>query len=213
MGMYGLGIVVAPAVGPTLGGYLVEYVDWRLIFFINVPIGVIGTLAAMFYLPSFGRAKAPKFDLPGFLAIASGLFALLIALHEGEKWGWTSYPVIILLVYGVLAIALGIAVLSAELFGVSMALGAFLAGMVVGQSEFSYRAASEALPMRDAFAVLFFVSVGMLLHPRFVFEAPGLVAATLGVILIGKPLIAFVLVLNVIAKTIAGHRRRKLEGS
>jgi CPA2 family monovalent cation:H+ antiporter-2 len=94
----------------------------------------------------------------------------------------------------VLVLALGIAVGSAAVFGVSMALGAFLAGMVVGRSEYSLRAASEALPMRDAFAVLFFVSVGMLLHPRFVFEAPGLVAATLGVILIGKPLIAFVLV-------------------
>ena len=62
----------------------------------------------------------------------------------------------------VLVLALAIAVGSALTFGVSMALGAFLAGMIVGQSEFSLRAASEALPMRDAFAVLFFVSVGML---------------------------------------------------
>ena len=65
----------------------------------------------------------------------------------------------------VLVMALGIAVGSAKLFGASMALGAFLAGMVVGQSEFSSRAASEALPMRDAFAVLFFVSMGMLFDP------------------------------------------------
>ena len=65
----------------------------------------------------------------------------------------------------VLVVVLGIAVGAAELFGASMALGAFLAGMVVGQSEFSSRAASEALPMRDAFAVLFFVSVGMLFDP------------------------------------------------
>jgi CPA2 family monovalent cation:H+ antiporter-2 len=62
----------------------------------------------------------------------------------------------------ILVVALGIAVGSAEVFGVSMALGAFLAGMIVGRSDFSLRAASEALPMRDAFAVLFFVSVGML---------------------------------------------------
>ena len=65
----------------------------------------------------------------------------------------------------VLVVALGIAVGVAKVFGVSMALGAFLAGMVVGRSDFSLRAASEALPMRDAFAVLFFVSVGMLLDP------------------------------------------------
>ena len=76
-----------------------------------------------------------------------------------------------------------------------MALGAFLAGMVVGRSDFSLRAASEALPMRDAFAVLFFVAVGMLLHPRHLIEAPGLVATTLGVILLGKPLAALGIVL------------------
>jgi CPA2 family monovalent cation:H+ antiporter-2 len=90
----------------------------------------------------------------------------------------------------VLALALGIAVASALLFGASMALGAFLAGMVVGRSEFSVRAASDALPMRDAFAVLFFVSVGMLLEPQHLLREPGLIALTLGVILIGKPLAA-----------------------
>jgi len=87
----------------------------------------------------------------------------------------------------VLSVALGIAVGSALLFGVSMALGAFLAGLVVGRSDFSVRAASEALPMRDAFAVLFFVSVGMLLDPWAVIRAPGLFAMTLGIILVGKP--------------------------
>jgi CPA2 family monovalent cation:H+ antiporter-2 len=95
----------------------------------------------------------------------------------------------------VLALALGISVASAQLFGVSMALGAFLAGLVVGRSEFSVRAASEALPMRDAFAVLFFVSVGMLLDPSYVMNAPLLVLSALGVVLIGKPLVALVLVL------------------
>ena len=94
----------------------------------------------------------------------------------------------------VLVVALGIAVGSAIVFGVSMALGAFLAGMVVGRSEYSLRAASEALPMRDAFAVLFFVSVGMLLDPGYLIEAPGLIAATLAVVLIGKPLIALIVV-------------------
>ncbi|MFO1022217.1 MAG: cation:proton antiporter [Planctomycetales bacterium] len=95
----------------------------------------------------------------------------------------------------ILVIALGIAVGAAKIFGVSMALGAFLAGMVVGQSEFSSRAASEALPMRDAFAVLFFVSVGMLFDPWYVIQEPALMIATLSVILIGKPLIACLIVL------------------
>ncbi len=75
-----------------------------------------------------------------------------------------------------------------------MALGAFLAGMVVGRSEYSFRAASDALPMRDAFAVLFFVSVGMLLDPGALFETPFLIAGALAIVLIGKPLVAFILV-------------------
>jgi monovalent cation:H+ antiporter-2, CPA2 family len=94
----------------------------------------------------------------------------------------------------VLVLALGIAVGAAKLFGVSMALGAFLAGMVVGRSDFSSRAASDVLPMRDAFAVLFFVSVGMLFDPRFLLEAPVLVLATLGIVLVGKPLAALAIV-------------------
>lgn len=95
----------------------------------------------------------------------------------------------------VLVLALGIAVGSAILFEVSMALGAFLAGMVVGRSEFSHRAASEALPMRDAFAVLFFVSVGMLLDPAQLLRTPVLLGAILAVILLGKPLAAAAIVL------------------
>jgi monovalent cation:H+ antiporter-2, CPA2 family len=94
----------------------------------------------------------------------------------------------------VLALALGIAVSSAKVFGVSMALGAFLAGLVVGRSEFSVRAAADALPMRDAFAVLFFVSVGMLLDPGTLLDDPLMLAATLAIVLIGKPLAALAIV-------------------
>ncbi|CAN93853.1 MULTISPECIES: cation:proton antiporter [Sorangium] len=90
----------------------------------------------------------------------------------------------------VLVVALGVAVGSAILFGSSMALGAFLGGLVVGQSDFSSRAASEALPMRDAFAVLFFVSVGMHLDPAQLAVGWQLAAGTLAVVLIGKPLAA-----------------------
>jgi len=90
----------------------------------------------------------------------------------------------------VLVVALGIAVGSATIFGVSMALGAFVAGMVVGRSDFSLRAATEALPMRDAFAVLFFVSVGMLLNPGALLESPGVMATAFLVVIAGKPLVA-----------------------
>ncbi len=95
----------------------------------------------------------------------------------------------------VLAVALGLAVGSALVFGASMALGAFLAGMIVGQSEFGARAASDALPMRDAFAVLFFVSVGMLLDPVTVLPQWRLELATIGIVLVGKPLAALAVVL------------------
>jgi CPA2 family monovalent cation:H+ antiporter-2 len=93
----------------------------------------------------------------------------------------------------VLVIALGIAAGSAIVFDVSMALGAFLAGLVVGRSEYALRAASDALPLRDAFAVLFFVSVGMLLSPGALLDNPALAAGTLGVVVIGKPLAAFLI--------------------
>src|SRR5690606_24174876 len=86
------------------------------------------------------------------------------------------------------------AVGSAVWFGVSMALGAFLAGMVVGRSEFSLRAATEALPMRDAFAVLFFVSVGMLFDPRQVLAVPLPFMLTAAVVMLGKPLAALLIV-------------------
>jgi len=89
----------------------------------------------------------------------------------------------------ILVLALGIAVGAALMFGVSMALGAFAAGMVVNRSDYSVRAASDALPLRDAFAVLFFVSVGMLLDPSTLLREPWLVAAALGVVLVGKPLV------------------------
>ena len=88
----------------------------------------------------------------------------------------------------VIALALGIAVAAAYVFDASMALGAFLAGMVVGQSEFSARAAAEALPLRDAFAVLFFVSVGMLFEPVALLTDWPLMLVTLFVIMIIKPL-------------------------
>ncbi|HSI26148.1 MAG TPA: DHA2 family efflux MFS transporter permease subunit [Aeromicrobium sp.] len=106
MGMYGLGIVVAPAIGPTLGGYLVEYVDWRLIFFINVPVGIVAALAAISILPKFPATGRPKFDIWGFITVATGLFSLLLALSEGESWGWTSFPVVALMCVSVVALAL-----------------------------------------------------------------------------------------------------------
>jgi CPA2 family monovalent cation:H+ antiporter-2 len=94
----------------------------------------------------------------------------------------------------VLVMAISVAAGSYFAFGASMALGAFLAGMVVGQSPVSQQAAADALPLRDAFAVLFFASVGMLFDPSFVVNHPVLLLAGLGIVLVGKPLAAVVIV-------------------
>ena len=95
----------------------------------------------------------------------------------------------------ILVIVLGLALISSKGFGVSMALGAFLAGVVIGQSDFSVRATTDALPMRDAFAALFFVSVGMLFDPIVFFDTPGLFFAILAIAMVVTPAIAIGLML------------------
>jgi CPA2 family monovalent cation:H+ antiporter-2 len=164
------------------------------------------TVMVLVLLPAlFGEKEVGPGKVPLALALAAVKIGVLIALTfllGGRFIPWLLGRVAStgsreLFTLAVLVVALGIAVGSAQLFGVSMALGAFLAGMVVGRSDFSLRAASEALPMRDAFAVLFFVSVGMLFDPRYLLEAPELVAATLGIVVLGKPLAALGIVLVV----------------
>ncbi|MCD1126937.1 Kef family K(+) transporter [Jinshanibacter sp. LJY008] len=102
----------------------------------------------------------------------------------------------------VLAIAMGIAYGSVQLFGASFALGAFFAGMVLNESELSHRAAQNTLPLRDAFAVLFFVSVGMLFEPMTLIEQPLAVLGTLVIIVLGKSIAAFLIV------RMFGHSKR-----
>jgi CPA2 family monovalent cation:H+ antiporter-2 len=94
----------------------------------------------------------------------------------------------------VLAIALGVAFGAAIAFDVSFALGAFFAGMILGETSLSRRATEETLPLRDAFAVLFFVSVGMLFNPRVIVEQPMVLVAAVVIILLGKSIVAYLLV-------------------
>jgi CPA2 family monovalent cation:H+ antiporter-2 len=94
----------------------------------------------------------------------------------------------------VLSIALGVAFIAANLFGVSFALGAFFAGLILSESQLSQQAANESLPLRDAFAVLFFVSVGMLFDPSILINQPLAVAGTVLIIVVGKSLAAFAIV-------------------
>jgi CPA2 family monovalent cation:H+ antiporter-2 len=163
------------------------------------------TVLILVLLPALtaGRGEMTSGGLALTLVIAVakiGLLFLLTFLLGGRIIPWLLRLVSAtksreLFTLTILVVALGIAFGSAKLFGVSMALGAFLAGIIVGRSDFSLRAASEALPMRDAFAVLFFVSVGMLFDPMAVVAAPWLTAATLAIIIIGKPLASFCLML------------------
>ncbi len=127
----------------------------------------------------------------GFVAVMMGLGRKVIPwlLHYVAHTGSRE-----LFRLAVLAIALGVAFGAAKLFGVSFALGAYFAGMIMSESELSHRAAEESLPLRDAFSVLFFVSVGMLFNPWTLLTAAGPILATLFIIIIGKSLAAFLIV-------------------
>jgi K+:H+ antiporter len=152
----------------------------------------------------FGGAKtAPNLlEVARSVGTVLGMFVLFIAvmLIVGKK----VIPAILhyvahtgsreLFRLAVLSIALGVAYAAAELFGISLALGAFFAGMMLSESQLSQQAATESLPLRDAFAVLFFVSVGMLFGPAIVVEAPVALIATVLIIMVGKSLAAYAVV-------------------
>jgi CPA2 family monovalent cation:H+ antiporter-2 len=166
----------------------------------------IFTVFVLVILPVFFTGSSAQ-QGPSSILLAFGLAALKLAIFIGFTLiaGGKMIPKILqavaktnsreLFTLSMLAIALGIAVGAAYLFNVSMALGAFLAGMVVGQSDFSARAGAEALPLRDAFAVMFFLSVGMMFDPVAAINKPLPILATLAVILIGKPVAAMAITL------------------
>jgi CPA2 family monovalent cation:H+ antiporter-2 len=138
--------------------------------------------------------------LIGKTLLAVAAFVALMLLGGRRVLPWLLWQVAgtgsrELFTLAVVAAALGIAYGAAALFGMSVALGAFFAGLVLRESEFSHRAAEESLPLRDAFAVLFFVAVGMLFDPRVLVDWPLQVAAVTAVIMLGKSLAAAALVL------------------
>ncbi|MBR0655391.1 YbaL family putative K(+) efflux transporter [Plastoroseomonas arctica] len=162
----------------------------------------IAMVLALVLLPAFAGASAGGAafgDIALTVAITLAKVAAFMALmmlagrrvipwimHDAAHTG--SRELFRLAVY---AVALGVAFGAAKLFGVSFALGAFFAGMVMGESRLSQRAAEEALPLRDAFAVLFFVSVGMLFDPSIMIRAPLAVGATVAIIVVGKSAAAY----------------------
>src|SRR6478752_3077237 len=149
---------------------------------------------------ALGGTAAPEGGANLWLALGTTLLKvtafLVLMLVAGRKvlprmlWWVAQTGSRELFTLAVVACAVGIAFGAAELFGVSFALGAFFAGMVLRESEFSHRAAEESLPLRDAFAVLFFVSVGMLFEPRVLIEHPWEVVLVVAIIVLGKSVAA-----------------------
>jgi CPA2 family monovalent cation:H+ antiporter-2 len=157
-------LVLLPAVAPLLGGV--------------VPTGGGATTMDLGSSIALAIGKVVAF---GTLMFAVGRRVVPWLLEHVARLGSRE-----LFTLTVLSIALGVGTIASQLFGVSFALGAFFAGAVVSESELSHRAAADALPLQDAFAVLFFVSVGMLFDPRVIVAHPVQVLALLGVIVLGK---------------------------
>ncbi len=171
---------------------------------------------ALVLLPAFSEAlggHAPGAS-DGHSPGADGPIALTLAITLGKVAAFAAVAILFgpkvvpwplarvartgsreLFTLSVLAVALGIAYGSAVIFGVSFALGAFFAGVVLSESHFSHKAAADSLPLQDAFSVLFFVSVGMLFDPSILVREPVAVIAVLALIVLGKSLIAFGIVL------------------
>jgi EmrB/QacA subfamily drug resistance transporter len=186
MGIYGLGVVVAPAVGPTLGGYLVEYIDWRLIFYINVPIGIIGTLAAFAIFPRIHPTSWPRLDIWGFVTIAYGLFAMLLAFSKGgssDAWDWMGYRVLALFITSALSLALFV-VIELEVDHPLIDLRVFKT------AAYGLSLVLLAVAMTGLFSTLFFL-------PQFLQDIQGMQALDAGLVLV--PSAAVLLVLMPIA--------------
>ena len=103
-GVYGIPLIVAPASGPVLGGYFVEYLDWRLIFLINIPIGIAGILLGRYWLREQVRGTAAKLDIAGIVLSTISFGSLLYAIQRGSSDGWTSPRIVTLLSIGVVAL-------------------------------------------------------------------------------------------------------------
>ncbi|WP_429593332.1 YbaL family putative K(+) efflux transporter [Variovorax sp. PvP013] len=180
----------------AVGWLIVEDLAMVLVLVLLPPLaGVLGGRTT-----TGGGDAAAIWQTLGFTLLQVSGFIVLMLVVGRRVFPWVLWQVTRtgsreLFTLCVVAAAVSIAFASAALFGVSFALGAFFAGMVMRESEFSHRAAEESLPLRDAFAVLFFVSVGMLFNPAVLVERPLQVLAVVLVIIVGKSIAAGVLVL------------------
>ncbi len=161
------------------------------------------TVLALVLIPPLMTTDPRAVVLPVLETLAKLVaFAVLVAFVGARAVPWLLAVVARtgareLFTLGVLALALGVALGATALFGISLAVGAFVAGVVVGESDLAHQAAADALPLRDAFAVLFFVSAGMLFDPAILVTSPGALFTALTAVFILKPLLALLIVLVV----------------
>jgi EmrB/QacA subfamily drug resistance transporter len=179
MGVFGLGVIFAPAIGPTLGGYLVEYVNWRLIYFINVPIGALAVVLSLLVLPRFPRLSGQRFDLAGWLTVSTGLFSLLLAFSEGERWHWDSYSIRLLILLGLVSLAVFVVI---ELYVEEPILDL----RVFRSPTFSISAVLVGILVVGLFTSLYYV-------PLFMQQAQGLGAFQTGLTLLPPALVTMVM--------------------
>ncbi|MGC9017168.1 MAG: DHA2 family efflux MFS transporter permease subunit [Caldimicrobium sp.] len=100
MGIFGLGVSFAPALGPTLGGFITEHLSWRWVFFVNIPVGIFNFIAALLYLPrELGRSKVFQFNYLSYLFIAIATVSLLVMLSKGQQLGWFQSDLILTLLF------------------------------------------------------------------------------------------------------------------
>jgi CPA2 family monovalent cation:H+ antiporter-2 len=179
----------------AVGWLVVEDLATVLVLVLMPPLaGMLGGNVAP------GASNAPLWQTLGITILQVSGFIAFMLIAGRRLIPWMLWHIARtgsreLFTLSVIVAAIGIAYGAAILFSVSFALGAFFAGMVMRESEFSHRAAQESLPLRDAFAVLFFVAVGMLFNPAIIIEKPLHVLAVVGIIIIGKSLAAMALVL------------------
>ena len=106
LGVLGLAFVLAPAIGPTVGGYVVDYLGWRLVFYLNLPVGAVALPLITLLLPPTPRREGLRFDLRGFVFAVVGCFCLLLALSKGAEWGWGSQAIVSLFITAVFSLTL-----------------------------------------------------------------------------------------------------------
>lgn len=167
-----LALVLLPAMAVLLGGNALEGADPDQNIWMTLGLTLLKVTGFIAFMLIIGKRLVPK------------IMQLVVRLGSRELFTLT-----------VVAAAISIAYGSYAIFGVSMALGAFFAGMVVKESDFSHRAEEETLPLREVFSILFFVSVGMLFDPKIIIEQPLHILAVIGIIMVGKTLAAMALVL------------------